>query len=100
MATTTTDELDDAEAERLERRLRGLNDDDLVFCLLGLLGSANDDEPMVASRSNATARMARLAFAEVAERWLPTDVFLRGVDRLYEERPHLALIEGGGESNG
>jgi hypothetical protein len=68
VATTVVSDL---EVRRMERKMAALDDETLLFVILGLLM-----EPQEGTRFTPKARMsARLAFFEVCTRWVPLETY-------------------------
>lgn len=77
----TTAEVLDLDVAQLSRTTASLDDVDLVFCLLGLL-QPTEQHHAVAGATETAAKAARVAFTEIAQRWIPLDVFADAFGRL------------------
>jgi hypothetical protein len=65
----------------MAERVGAMDDVTLVFCMLGLLSDTEDS--MGAFGRNANSRMVkRIAFGEIARRWIPDDVVARAFAEL------------------
>lgn len=69
MATATIDEL---EVERDRRTIRAMDDETLVYVMLGLNYEVKGAPGW--GKSDRARVMSRLVFSEIAERWIPPDV--------------------------
>jgi hypothetical protein len=68
----------DLERRRLERRCEQLSDDDLVELIVRLLSG----NPPVNAASKTASHLTRIAFFDVARRWIPADVVGEAFRRL------------------
>ena len=64
------------EGERLERTCAEMDDETLLFCMLGLL--------KIDDLSGTAGECARTAFLEIVKRWVPVDAFASAFLRLEE----------------
>lgn len=78
--TTTVYDLD---AERLTKRCSEMDDETLVFCMLGLLQPSMSG-PVAAGASTKAATCARTAFMEISKRWIPLEVFAHASKSILE----------------
>jgi hypothetical protein len=67
--------VEDLEQRRADKRVRELDDETLVFAMLGMLAASYDGAPMFGGQTKDGALYTRRLFTEVAERWIPADVF-------------------------
>jgi hypothetical protein len=74
--------MNDLEFRRLERRIESLDDVDLVHTLMVLLGELEDAPDW--GRTPAARAASRVAFTEIANRWIPEAVLTGAVDLLDE----------------
>lgn len=74
----------DLDVLRSERAVEAMDDEDLVFVMLGLLSPGLGGQPMAAGCSENAATVARCAFFGIASRWIPPDVFGRAFSRCQE----------------
>lgn len=65
--------VDDLTMERDRRRIEAMDDETLVFCMIGLLGEAKG-QPDWGRTSNARY-LTRVVFNEISRRWVPPAVF-------------------------
>jgi hypothetical protein len=75
----------DLEVGRLEKTCSTLSDADLVFVMLGLLQPSISGHPVTAGASVTAGKCARVAFTEIAQRWIPLDVFADAFGRVLDE---------------
>jgi hypothetical protein len=75
----------DLDIERLDRTFAEMEDETLVFVMLGLLQPSMSGHPVTAGASVKAAQCARVAFTELAQRWIPLDVFGPAFKRLIED---------------
>ena len=64
----------DLEVERLTKTCSEMGDETLVFVMLGLLQPSSGGHHATAGASESAAKVARTAFMEIAQRWIPLDV--------------------------
>jgi hypothetical protein len=69
-----TAEVLDLEVERLTQRAAEMDDETLVFVMLGLLQPSMSGHPVTAGASEVAGKLGRVAFMEIAQRWIPLDV--------------------------
>jgi hypothetical protein len=82
--TTQADVLD-LEIERLTKACSEMDDETLVFVMLGLLQPNGTGQQVTAGASEVTAKYARTAFIEIGSRWIPLDVFAPALNQLFED---------------
>ena len=75
----------DLEVERLEKTCSTLSDADLVFVMLGMLQPSMSGHPVTAGASVTAAKCARVAFTQIAQRWIPLDVFADAFGRVLDD---------------
>ncbi len=59
----------DFEGERLTKTCSEMDDETLVFCMLGLL--------QIEEHTSTSGECARIAFLEIGKRWIPLDTFAK-----------------------
>jgi hypothetical protein len=74
----------DLEIERLNRTFAEMEDENLVFVMLGLLQPSMSGHPVTAGASVKAAQCARVAFTEISQRWIPLDVFAPAFAQIVE----------------
>jgi hypothetical protein len=75
----------DLDIERLNRTFAEMEDETLVFVMLGLLQPSMSGHAVTAGESVKAAQCARVAFTELAQRWIPLDVFAPSFKQLLED---------------
>jgi hypothetical protein len=84
----------ESELVRMRETVAALDDETLVFVMLGLHSSIELGGPPFGSRDEYVRTMTRVVFREIAARWIPETVYWPAFERLAGE-PDLNLIQGG-----
>jgi hypothetical protein len=74
----------DLHTERLMQAAAKMDDETLVFVMLGILQPSMNGHPVAAGASEAAGKVARCTFTEIAARWIPPDVFGTAFQELEE----------------
>jgi hypothetical protein len=88
VATISRHRVDDLETARMERQVASLDDATLLDVMLGLLqptGPEHGDSPMFGGQTPLGAMTTRVAFMEIAQRWIPLDVAAPAFKRLLDD---------------
>jgi hypothetical protein len=75
----------DLETERLTKTFSELDDETLVFCMLGMLQPSMSGHPVTAGASETAAICTRVAFTEIASRWIPLEVCASAFKQILED---------------
>jgi hypothetical protein len=76
------------ERARAEKTISGLDDEMLVFAMLGMLSRSNEDRTgafLVGGQSEKIAIYTRVLFGEIASRWIPSDVLAPAAAEFFGE---------------
>lgn len=75
----------DLEVGRLNNTFSELDDETLVFAMLGLLEPGIAGRGIVAGASATAGIAARAAFMEIGGRWIPLDVFTAALSQTIQD---------------
>jgi hypothetical protein len=80
--TVATTVVSDLAVRRMEQKMTALDDETLLFVMLGLLAEMPEEWQPTTPMKRMTARVA---FEEICRRWVPLDIFNAAINALMSE---------------
>jgi hypothetical protein len=75
----------DLKTERLAKAASNMDDETLVFVMLGILQPSMSGHPVAAGASEKAGICARVVFTEIGSRWIPLDVFGAAMKQILDD---------------